>query len=287
MSGEFTLTCPDGYELTATRFEPSAGSVAEIIVAGATAVPQRFYRRFAQYAQERGFSVTTLDYRGIGKSAPPNLRGFKAQYDDWAKQDIASAVNHVQAGCGGKPIYYVAHSFGGHALGQLPNHQAISRAYFYAVGAGWAGHMPTLERLKVNLMWHAIGPITVPILGYMPGRLIGGENLPVGIYRQWKHWCSFKHYFFDDPQAKDIAAGFANVQLSIAAANAKDDLWALPVSRDHFIMGYERSEITRIDIDPKQLGMPVGHMGYFRQGREALWDDCLKWLSLGKTKTAR
>ncbi len=279
MSQELTIACPDGFKIKATRYEPSAPSIAEIIVAGATAVPQGFYRRFAQYAQARGFAVTTLDYRGIGKSAPPSLRGFKAQFDDWAKQDIASLVNQVQSWAGTKPIYYVAHSFGGHALGQLPNHQAITRAYFYAVGAGWSGHMPKAERLKVNLMWHLIGPAVVPILGYMPGRMIGGENLPVGIYRQWKHWCGFKHYFFDDPKAQLIADGFTKVKLPITAANTLDDLWALPVSRDHFMSGYKSSQITKVDIDPNQLGTSVGHMGYFRQGREVLWDNCLKWLS--------
>ncbi len=283
MNRTVNITCQDGYRIASERFEPSTPALGEILMAGATGVPQRFYKRFAQFATQRGYAVTTLDYRGIGKSAPPTLRGFKANYTQWAKQDLAAVLEHVvkqaRSGAQPKPVRYVAHSFGGHALGQLPNHQTIESAYFFAVGAGWAGHMPTRERIKVNFLWHALGPLLVPALGYMPGKLIGGENLPLGVYQQWKHWCGYKRYFLDDPRATHIAAEFSSVVMPITAANATDDLWALPVSRDHFMQGYTNAKISRVDLQPKTLGMPIGHMGYFRQGREALWEDCLNTLS--------
>jgi predicted alpha/beta hydrolase len=33
------------------------------------------------------------------------------------------------------PLSYVGHSFGGHALGLLPNHDRVARAYLFAMGA--------------------------------------------------------------------------------------------------------------------------------------------------------
>jgi predicted alpha/beta hydrolase len=273
------LTCQDGTIIQAERREPNPPAHAELIVGGATGVPQRFYRRFAEFAVAQGYAVTTLDFRGIGKSAPSTLRGYQASYSEWATQDLFSTVNWVAGQSNDKPIYFVGHSFGGHALGQLTNHALITRAYFFGTGAGWSGHMPPLERLKVNFLWHALGPLVVPLVGYMPGRFIGGENLPIGVYRQWKRWCGFKRYVFDDPCATAIAAAYGNVTMPIVAANATDDLWALPVSRDYFMQGYTNAVITRRDLNPQELGMPIGHMGYFRQGREALWAQCLQFFS--------
>jgi predicted alpha/beta hydrolase len=306
----FSLTCKDGTQLGATRYTPSQNHRAEILVAGATAVPQGFYRRFAEFANTQGFAVTTLDYRGIGKSAPPTLRGYRCDYLDWGRQDLAAALENIKSRMGqsnteasqpdsitnkakpigdgkpaknfdenqsnAKPIYMIGHSYGGHGFGLMPNHGDVKAFYTFASGAGWSGHMPKAEQLKVGFLWHVLGPLIVPALGYMPGQFLGGENLPRDVYRQWKRWCSFPHYFFDDPLMQSGQLdGFKNVRTPIAAVNALDDLWAPPTSRDHFFKGYQNTELTFVTLDPKALQYPIGHMGYFRQGREAIWADAI------------
>ena len=72
-----------------------------------------------------------------------------------------------------------------------------------------------------------------------------GEDLPADAYRQWRHWCQFPHYFFDDPAMRGIEQDFAAVRTPIRAANALDDLWASPESRDAFIQGYRNAPLTR------------------------------------------
>ncbi|MEO5735717.1 MAG: alpha/beta fold hydrolase [Rubrivivax sp.] len=270
------LQAADGYALAATHF-PAAGP-HWIVVGSATAVPRGFYRRFAEFAQGRGVHVLTLDYRGIGGSAPKSLRGFSPDLLDWARQDLAAAVDHASAR---GPTWLVGHSYGGHAIGLLPRPELLRGAYACASGAGWHGYMPWRERIKVWLLWHAVGPLAVPVLGYQPLKAMGiGENLPASVYRQWKRWCNLPHYFFDDPQAAAVTAGFDRVRLPIAAANALDDDWALPVSRDAFFKGYRNAPVDRIDLDPGALGLPaIGHMGYFREpvGR-VLWPLMFEWL---------
>ena len=81
------LVAADGYRLTALRYPAQGEPVAHLVVAGATGVPQGFYRRFAQHAAAQGFHVLTLDYRGIGLSRPESLRGFRMDYLDWARLD--------------------------------------------------------------------------------------------------------------------------------------------------------------------------------------------------------
>ena len=87
-----TLQAPDGYALQALRYPARGPRVGHLLVAGATGVPQRHYRRFAEFAAERGLEVWTLDYRGIGLSKPPSLRGFRMDYRDWARLDLAAVV---------------------------------------------------------------------------------------------------------------------------------------------------------------------------------------------------
>src|SRR4051794_3753617 len=63
------LTTADGQRVVATRYRAPTTRKAKLVVAGAMAVPQRYYRRFAQFAAESGYETMTLDYRGIGLSA--------------------------------------------------------------------------------------------------------------------------------------------------------------------------------------------------------------------------
>jgi predicted alpha/beta hydrolase len=148
--------------------------------------------------------------------------------------------------------------------------------------------MPQPERMKVWIMWNVLGPVITRALGYMPMSKLGiGEDLPMGVYRDWKHWCSFPRYLFDDPAAREIAEKFAQVRLPIAANVSTDDLWAPPKSRDAFFSGYTGTKVEAIDISPTQLGVKtIGHMGYFRASvGEQLWPRMIDWLKDKGMKT--
>jgi predicted alpha/beta hydrolase len=274
-----TLVAADGYRLTALRYRAVGRPQGRVVVAGATGVPQRFYRRFAQHAAAQGFETLTLDYRGIGLSRPAELRGFEMDYRDWARLDLAAAVDACAED--GVPLFMVGHSYGGHAFGLLPNHARVDGLYTFATGAGWHGWMPPLERLRVLLMWRVLGPVLTRWKGYLPWSLLGmGEDLPLGVYRQWRHWCQFPRYFFDDPEfAAEVQAQFAAVRTPIVAANALDDHWAPPASRDAFMAGYRQAGWRALDIAPVAPLGPIGHMGYFRPAAQALWAPVLAWFS--------
>ncbi|WP_246189382.1 alpha/beta hydrolase family protein [Pseudoxanthomonas kalamensis] len=271
-----TLTAVDGYVFAATRYPATGPLRGRIVMAGATAVPQGFYKRFAEYARERGYEVLTFDYRGIGRSRPPLLAGFRMDLLDWARLDLAAAVELMSGS--DVPLYVVGHSYGGHAFGLLPNHSKVDGFYVCGTGAGWHGWMPLGERLKVLTLWWIVLPPLTWWKGYCPWKLLGmGEDLPVDAYRQWRHWCGFPHYFFDDPDMRGIEREYAAVTTPIVAANALDDLWALPASREAFMQGYRNAPVACRDIIPGELGGKIGHMGYFRQGAELLWGEMLAW----------
>lgn len=290
MSGthsHITLTTADGYRLAATHYTPAhdsldtdTGQPQYLVIGCATAVPRRFYKRFAEFASSQGLHVVVADYRGIGDSKQGSLKGFRMDYADWSTQDLAAAVAYASER---GTCYLVGHSLGGHAIGQLPDPGLLRAAYVCGGGAGWAGWMPWPERLKVNLLWHVMGPVATRWYGYQPMSKFGlGEDIPLGVYRDWKRWCGFPRYFFDDPapDAQAIAARCAQVRLPIGAAVSTDDLWAPPTSRDAFFSGYVQAPVDRIDLHPNTLGVGgIGHMGYFRKDvGTVLWPQMLAWL---------
>ncbi len=275
---QIKLTAADGYVLGATRYTSDVPSHARLVVAGATAVPQGFYKRFAEFAASRGFEVLSFDYRGVGYSRPESLRGFRMDLLDWGRLDLAAAVDEMATD--DLPLFIVGHSFGGHAFGLLPNHQKVAGFYVFGTGAGWHGYMPLGERLRVLTMWNLVLPLLTWWKGYCPWKMLGmGEDLPIDVYRQWRHWCRFPHYFFDDPAMRGIEQGYAKVRTPIVAANALDDLWAMPASRDAFVQSYRNAPLTRRDLNPAQVGGKIGHMGYFRQSAIPYWEDALAWFS--------
>lgn len=269
------LTADDGMRLAATRFRPSAPAVGSLVVAGATAVPRGFYRRFAAYAADRGFDVVTLDYRGTGESRPASLRGFEMTFDDWAVHDIPAAIEAVASN---RPTYLVGHSYGGSAFGLIPATDRLAGAYTFGSGAGWAGWMSKTERRKVWWMWH-VGAIATAVLGYAPwSRMMRGEDLPAGAFSGWRRWCSFPHFVLDDPRVPNARERYAAVRIPLTYAVATDDPWGTPASRDAIVTGFTGARVRKVDIDPAPFG-GLGHMGYFRDGSQPLWDEALSTLN--------
>jgi predicted alpha/beta hydrolase len=271
-----SLTTKDNMAISINEFLISDAK-ANIVLAGATGVPMRYYRHFATAANAEGFNVYCIDYRGIGESAPATLKGFEVDYLDWAKQDLAALIDHVsseQSACDARlPIFLVGHSYGGHALGLLPNIDKVQAAYFFATGAGYSGYMPFAEKCKVELLWRVIAPVVVRATGYMAWSKLGmGDDLPKGVYTQWKRWCQYPRYFFDDPEMDGVDALFARFTGKIVAANAIDDKWAMPASRNAFVANYTNANVQAVDLVPKEYGLSeIGHIAYFSQKSKALW----------------
>ena len=219
------------------------------------------------------FDVVTFDYLGIGGSSPSSLRGFEMDYLDWATKDLNAVIGELAKDA--RPIYLVGHSYGGHAIGLLQNHHHVRAAYTFGAGAGWHGWMPKLEQLRVRIMWNVLAPTITGAKGYLGWSALGmGEDLPLDVYRQWKHWCRFRHYFFDDPQYPKMQDRFDKIKMPIKAVNAVDDKWAMPALRNTFMSHYRNAQLQMIDLYPADHGLKnIGHMGYFFGSASALWDD--------------
>lgn len=271
----------DGYKLAATVFEPSGPLRAAVLIAAATAVPRGYYSRFARYLAEQGFKAVTFDYRGIGGSKPKEgLRGFPAKMRDWAALDLVAMVDHASELASGKPLLYVGHSFGGQALGQLPNNHKVSRALFAASQIGYWKLFPAPEKYRVWLSLRVLGPLAYTIFGYVPGKMGMGEDLPKGVFKEWAGWCMKPRYLYDD-ETLDARKYFPNYKGALRAIGMSDDDWAPPVAVAGLLAGYTGTSPEHITVTPESAGQKkIGHFGYFREpSREPLWREAAEWLA--------
>src|SRR4051812_43381170 len=140
---EITLSAADGYAIGAATF----GSGRPVLIMPATGVPQSYYAKFAAYLAQRGFSVLTFDYRGIGRSLSSDIREHPARMRDWATLDAAAAFDSLKG-----DICVVGHSFGGQALGLLPDPARITGAVMVGSQSGYWRNWPALGRAW---MWPA------------------------------------------------------------------------------------------------------------------------------------
>lgn len=277
---EIYLPASDGYRLAATMRRPSkSNGKGLVLIASATAVPRQYYGKFAAYLVECGFSALTFDYRGIGGSRPPSLRGFKCRMRDWAALDITAAVDFAAREANGEPLLYVGHSYGGQGLGLLPNNQKVSRALFAAAQIGYWALFPAPEKYRVYVMLNFLGPAAAHLFGYVPGKLGIGEDLPKNVFLEWATWCMNPDYLFDD-ETLESRKNFSNYHGALRGIAMADDDWAPPVAVQKLLAHYTGTKPEQITVRPSDIGVSkLGHFGFFREvGREKLWPAAAEWL---------
>ncbi|MFO0614356.1 MAG: alpha/beta fold hydrolase [Polyangiaceae bacterium] len=268
-----------GARLAGTVFEPlGEASAGTVILHGSTATPAAYYRRFAEFLATGGVRVLTYDYRGVGGSRAGSLRGFHATMTDWASHDASAAHAFVSHHFGDSPTAIVGHSFGGQLLGLAEGPADAKAIVLFGSQLGWYGHWPLAERLRLGLLWRALIPAVTSTVGYLPGRLGMGEDLPRGVAEEWARWCMHPDYLFSEhPEAR---AGFARITAPVLAWSATDDDYAPRASVEGLVAELGRAVVHHARVRPRDVGASsVGHFGFFRpRFRQTLWRDTLAFL---------
>ena len=206
----------------------------------------------------------TFDYRGIGGSRPASLRGFECRMRDWAALDLSAAVDFA-AREAASPLLYVGHSYGGQALGLLPNNGKVERALFVAAQVGYWRLFPSPKKWRVWFMLNVAGPAVARILGYVPGRLGIGEDLPKDVFLEWASWCMKPDYLFDD-ETLEARKHFPNYRGALRGIGMSDDAWAPPVAVEKLLAHYTGTTPEHVTVSPNDIGeKKIGHFGFFRQ----------------------
>ncbi|MDB5653416.1 MAG: alpha/beta hydrolase [Tardiphaga sp.] len=275
---DIRIPAADGFALGATLYLPRGARSHAVLVNSATAVPRKIYSGFARYLAGRGCAVLTYDYRGTGDSRPKSLVGFRATMSDWAALDVAAAVDWMRARYA-MPLGYVGHSFGGQALGLIPNNAEVSRALLVAAQAGSWRLMTSPERYRIYALMAFAGVPLTHAFGYAPGRIGLGLDLPKGVFLEWAKWVTSDRYFFDDSRLRALS-NFPRYRGALRALSFSDDPWATQAAVEMLCAGFTSIRCDIHVISPAEArAKKIGHFGFFRpEHRDTLWRGAAEWL---------
>lgn len=276
----FELRSTDGYPLAATIHGRTEHPRAAVVVNSATGVKRKFYAKYASFLADSGLPTLTYDYRGIGGSRPPTLRGFNATMRDWAEKDANSAIEWVVQELKPSRVLLVGHSAGGQLLGLTPNNGRVHAMLAVGAQSGYWRYWKAAEQPLMAALWYVAMPGLSRLFSYFPAKALRlHEDLPKGVALEWARWCRNPNYIVDEA-GRPIREGFESFTGAIRSYSFEDDFFAPRAAVEALIHWYTRAPKEWIHVVPSSLGVKsIGHFGMFREEfRDTLWAETGKWL---------
>lgn len=264
---KITITAMDGYELSALYAVPTGDSIGTVVLSSATAVKKEFYLHFARFLVQNGYRVLLYDYRGVGESAPCNLRKSKSFMHEWGIKDMNAVLDWLVEEKKLTDIVWMGHSIGAQLAGFLENSQHVKKVIAINAALGYWGYFPFPRNIIVWTLWYVISPVLTKIYGYGTMKKVGwGENLPKNVLLEWRRWCMSKSYYKDFLRAYFKADTFNNFKIPITAVYTSDDFIANDKTVPLMMKFFPNApvEIMKIPVE-KLTANKVGHMGIFRR----------------------
>ncbi len=264
----------DGYRLGgllhASRAVSNPRRVA-LLHAGA-GIRASSYGRFAAYLARSGIPVLLYDYRGVGGSRPPKLRGFRASIEDWAEYDCGGAIAWLRRQFPRSEILGIAHSIGSLLVGGAVNAAEQERLVLIGAHTGYFGDYCARYRLPMALMWHVAMPAITRVVGYFPARRLGlGEDLPAGVALRWAQRRS-PELVPPVERAKyertlKLLARCAGLKRPTLLVSISDDAFAGRSGTERLLSAYPGlSPLEHLVFTPADAGIRrLGHFGFFRR----------------------
>ena len=276
----FTLDTSDNFSIAVTSFGNANSLNKIIVISSAIGVPQKFYFKYATYLSTKGYLVFTYDYRGIGQSKPKSLKGFKAEFIDWAEKDFMAISKYIEEMYPNYQKYLIGHSMGGIMLG-------LSRAFkvydkFVTIGSqfGYIKNFHDKDKLKIRTFFQIMIPLLTPIYGYFPSQKVNmGDPLPKGIAYNWKSIILGEESILG--YANTTQNFYEEIVQPMFIISLDDDYMAPPKTVDLFDSKVMiNAKKKRLNIKPEDVGLKfIGHMDFFREkNKNELWHIPLEFL---------
>lgn len=285
----FTAAAPDGFPVNGYVWRNPASRAGRpvVIVGTATSVSCRYYFGFADFLLRNGFDVLTFDYRGIGRSRPPKLRGFDASWLDWGQLDYEAIFQYADQSFPGQPVDVVAHSIGGFIFGLAKSSTKVRRALTVGAQYAFAPDYAAAARFRMIAKWHLLMPLLTLPFGFFPGKRLGWlEDTPKGIVYNW----AFGRERFEKGRRSsryigknEIVDQLASLTAPILAISVSDDEFGTIPAIERGLSYYRNARRTHLRISPASIGREeIGHFGFFhRTFAQELWQIPLAWLRNG------
>ncbi len=282
MYSSSTILTNDGTRIWISCYIPENDNGKVIVIAPAIGIEQGFYHLFACYFSDHGYTVISFDYRGIGRSAPENLKRYKSTLHEWAVQDVNAVLLYARHHWKKKEIIFIGHCIGGEIIGLAPASQYINRMVLVSTALTceklWPWHHRVLLKLK-KLKSRTL----IKIMGYAPGnRLQKRMAIPRGVAEQMANWCDSDNGLFDAFPDNN----YRKLNVPVLAYTFTDDWLCPPRAVKELLNHFANASVTWYHLKPKELGVKrVGHFDFFFLSmRTILWSSLLRWLNDEKNR---
>ena len=276
----FFLKTPDGFPLNVHIFEPEKSNGKLLLINSATGVKQQVYFGFAEFMSQNGFTVITYDYRGVGKSKPNKMRGFKASMRVWGIHDYKTITAFIRKNYSNYQKFCVGHSVGALILGMNEDSKIFEKFIFIATQDAYITHLPQKIKPAALLGFGIVLPLTTAFMGYFPANWFGlGESLPKGSALDWRtlilHKKSITRLYEKIP--KDSSKTMKQKTLVLYA---EDDPWVTVRGMESLMNKcYPNLQTKYREIKVAESAKEeIGHINFFRKYNKNLWNIVLNEL---------
>lgn len=268
------LKASDGYVLHGLLGIPETDVRGTVVISSATCIKKEYYLNFANYLVKGGYTVLLFDYRGIGESAPPDLKQSAIFLHEWGTLDMNTVLNYLVEERGCRDIVWIGHSIGAQLVGFLDQHQHIKQIIAINAALGYWRYFPYPMKAVIWLLWFVIGPLMIRFYGYGQMKKIGwGENLPPNALLEWRSWCLSKNYYGGFITRHLKTDRFYKIKTPITAIYFSDDYIANDKTVSLMMNFFPNAPTRILKIDTaRYTPLKVGHSGVFRKRFESsLW----------------
>lgn len=276
---KLTLTTEDNVSIIAHVFLPEKTNCKILLINSATGVKQQVYFSFAQFFSEKGFTVLTYDYRGIGLSKPKNMRGFNASMRIWGSEDYKILTDYIKNNFNDYQKYCLGHSVGALILGMNKDSEMFEEFFFVGTQNAFVGNLKFRTKIEAYLGFGIAQPLTTALLGYFPGNWFGlGESLPKNCAYDWRTLILNKKS--TNGLLKKIDNYSKKLTQNVFVIWAEDDVWLTEKGvRSLLNDTYPnlRPTYRLIRTSESEKG-EIGHVNFFRSYNKNLWNIILNEL---------
>jgi len=268
----------DTATLTGHLYRPTDVPLAAIALHGATAVPQSYYRHFAEWLSHQGYLVLTYDYRDFGASKTGNARESRASMIDWGLRDQSAAISALVARVRSDvPIWVMGHSLGGLFLPFHDVGHRVARIITVASGPVHLRDHPWWYKPAAGFFWYGAPRWVTAALGYMPGWAMGHRHdLPRHVYGEWRRFCTTPGFHLGEVGRSLPVPDWRRMRGAAKVVAISDDAMVPPDAVWRTLQLYPEAKITQLTLRPSAYGLNrIGHIGAFARASKALWPDLI------------
>lgn len=268
------------FPVTAHIFHPEKSNGRLLLINSATGVKQQVYFSFARFFSEKGFTVITYDYCGIGLSKPGNLKGFKASMRSWGSEDYKAVTDYIKVHFREYRKYCLGHSVGALIIGMNQDSEIFEKFIFVGTQNAFTGNLKFKTKIEACLGFGIVQPLTTACLGYFPAHWFGlGESLPKNCAYDWRTLILNKK---STGALLEKAGDYSkNLNREVFVIRAEDDAWLTEKGVRSLlddIYPYLKPRYRLIKASESEKG-EIGHINFFRSYNRKLWDIILNELN--------